>query len=85
MTSNDNTTAQTLLFPIQVENDSARRLQMSDNDLLQQYRLALAEFSNGVATGQITCEKRKEEGRRHIWNVNNILRRNGYKPIEIDF
>ena len=82
MTSNDNTAAQTFLFPIQNrETDST----MSDSELIEQYRLAFAGFANAVTTGQVTCEVIKENSRNHIRNANDVLVKNGYKPFPIDF
>lgn len=83
MTSNDNTAAQTLLFPIQEREFTD---DLSDHETIQQYVLRYTKYVNMVRTGQITpSEESNEAIRRGVRRVNEILTEYGFKPIYSDF
>lgn len=79
MTSNDNTAAQTLLFPIQERetNDST-----SDDELVLQTRLVFIKALNDAAAGKrILGEDTKEA----IRVGNELFKRWGYPTLYLDF
>jgi hypothetical protein len=83
MTSNDNTAAQTLLFPIQQKGFEGC---ITDDDYINEYRLIIARYGNMISTGKLKpTESEKEEMRENVRQGNKIFTNAGYKPIYIDF
>ncbi len=85
MTSNDNTAAQTLLFPIQELETSGERLKLPFPDLVVQFRLVYARICKEVEAGEITDDFQKQELRKHINNGNKAMIEKGFKPFPIPF
>lgn len=78
-------TASVVNFPIQEILESEERMNLSDWELVEQFRIQFAKFGNLVALGQVTCEEQKERAREHIRNANNAIAPYGYKPFPINF
>ena len=79
MTSNDNTAAQTLLFPIQQRETDERT---SEYELVLQTRLAITNALNDVAAGRrILLEEEKNAFRE----VNELLIKYRYPVLYLNF
>ncbi|MFN0200699.1 MAG: hypothetical protein ACKVTZ_04230 [Bacteroidia bacterium] len=82
MTSNDNTTAQMLLFPIQ-EASNEELSSCFDTDVLYfQTRLKALKALNLVRVGKISLD---EGLRKNFEDFNSLAKKTGYPQIAIDF
>lgn len=83
MTSNDNTAAQTLLFPIQ-----ERRVDECDtaHEMIMACKLTWANTLNRIRAGQkILSEFEKERYKQSLNEINPIFIKYGYSPLNFDF
>jgi hypothetical protein len=79
MNSNDNTAAQTLLFPIQQRETDSRT---SDDELVLQTRLVLINALNEVAAGRRILS---EEEKNAFRIVNKLLIKYNYPSLYFSF
>jgi hypothetical protein len=83
MTSNDNATAQMLLFPIQEKEYSHY---LSDDETVMQLRLDFSRWNNDRITGKrVFTEEEVWKTRKNLRTANEILLKGGFKPIVSPF
>jgi hypothetical protein len=83
MTSNDNATAQMLLFPIQEKEYSHY---LSDDETVMQLRLDFSRWNNDRITGKrVFTEEEVWKTRKNLRIANEILLKGGFKPIVSPF
>ena len=82
MTSNDNTAAQLILFPIQ---EAPINAIMSDAEVVLQCRLAVTKEINLFLFGKIIySEEDMQQLRQRIWKANSIFIKYGFSPIQFE-
>lgn len=85
MTSNDNTTAQMLLFPIQIIETSDELMKLEMSEMLLQFRLAYFRVQRRILNNEVISEEDKQDINRHITNGNEAFDRYGYPPLPLLF
>jgi hypothetical protein len=85
MTYNDNTTAQTLLFPIQIIESSDERMKLEIPEMVLQFRLAYFRVQRRILNNEVISEEEKQDINRHIKNGNEAIDRYSYPPLPMLF